>query len=95
MTHRTVGAGQERCGQDQGVPAKRPEYPTDRVERELRRRVESGEWPPDSQIPSVGDLAEQHSSSRTTVTKAVQRLVKDGVLVVLPNYGTFVAQRQS
>jgi GntR family transcriptional regulator len=71
---------------------KRPEYPTDRVTRELRARVESGEWPPGSQIPSVGDLADQHSASRTTISKAVQRLVDDGVLVVLPNYGTFVSE---
>jgi GntR family transcriptional regulator len=74
------------------VPAKRPEYPTDRVERELRERVESGEWAAGAQIPSVGDLAEQHHASRTTISKAVRRLVDDGVLVLLPNYGTFVAE---
>jgi DNA-binding GntR family transcriptional regulator len=73
---------------------KQPEYPTDRVARELRARVESGEWAPGAQIPSVGDLADHHSASRTTISKAVQRLVDAGVLVVLPNYGTFVAERE-
>lgn len=70
-----------------------PEYPTDRVERELRERLASGEWTPGERIPSVGTLADQLHSSRVTVSKAVRRLVDDGLLVVLPNYGTFVAEQ--
>ena len=69
-----------------------PEYPTDRVERELRQRVEAGEWPPGGRIPPYGDLAAQHRTSRATVGKAVQRLVDAGLLVILPNYGTFRAE---
>jgi DNA-binding GntR family transcriptional regulator len=65
------------------------EYPTDRVERELRERIAAGEWASGEQIPSVGTLAEQHRTSRATVTRAVQRLVDAGLLTVLPNYGTF------
>lgn len=75
------------------MPPKRPEYPTDRIERELRKRIEDGEWASGTQIPNVGELADQHSASRTTISKAVQRLVDAGLLVVLPNYGTFVATR--
>lgn len=67
------------------------EYPTDRVERELRQRVDAGEWQPGERIPAVGTLATQHHTSRATVSKAVQRLVDAGLLVVLPNYGTFRA----
>lgn len=69
-----------------------PEYPTDRVERELRARLSAGEWQPGERIPSVGTLAEEHETSRATVSKAVQRLVDQGLLVVLPNYGTFRAE---
>ena len=69
-----------------------PEYPTDRVERELRQRIAAGEWSPGQRIPAVGTLAEQHGTSRATVSKAVQRLVDAGLLVVLPNYGTFVSE---
>lgn len=67
-----------------------PEYPTDRVARELRARVESGEWPKGARIPPFATLAEEHETSKATVSKAVQRLVDAGLLVVLPNYGTFV-----
>jgi hypothetical protein len=54
-------------------------------------RLDAGEWRPGARIPSVGDLATQHSTSRATVSKAVQRLADDGLLVILPNYGTFVS----
>lgn len=69
-----------------------PEYPTDRVARELRARVESGEWAKGSRIPPFATLAAEHNTSKATVGKAVQRLVDAGVLQVLPNYGTFVAE---
>jgi DNA-binding GntR family transcriptional regulator len=67
-----------------------PEYPTDRVHRELRQRIEAGEWSPGDRMPAVGALAEQHGTSRNTVSKAIRRLVADGILIVLPNYGTFL-----
>lgn len=66
-----------------------PEYPTDRVERELRQRIEADEWPLGGRIPPFGALAEQHHTSRATVGKAIQRLVDAGLLVILPHYGTF------
>lgn len=69
------------------------ELPTDRVARELRARVEAGEWPPGGRIPPFGTLASEHGTSKATVGKVVQRLVDDGLLVVLPNYGTFVAEQ--
>lgn len=68
------------------------ELPTDRVERELRARVESGEWPKGKRIPPYATLATEHDTSKATVGKAVQRLTGAGLLVVLPNYGTFVAE---
>lgn len=68
------------------------EYPTDRVERELRARVQSGEWPRGARIPPYATLALEHGTSKATVGKAVQRLVDAGVLEVLPNYGTFVSE---
>lgn len=86
-TVQTVSAAQERCCHDETVPV---EYPTDRVERELRQLIAT--MRPGDRLPSVGDLAAEHHTSRATVSKAVQRLVDAGLLVVLPNYGTFVAE---
>lgn len=62
------------------------------MHRELRQRIESGEWSPGDRIPAVGALAEQHGTSRATVSKAVRRLVEDGILIVLPNFGTFLRE---
>lgn len=68
------------------------ELPTDRVARELRARVEAGEWPKGGRIPPFAVLAVEHGTSKATVGKAVQRLADAGLLAVLPNYGTFVAE---
>ena len=67
-----------------------PEYPTDRVERHLRQIVDALQ--PGERLPSYGQLAEQLGTTRATVSRAVQRLSKAGLVVVLPNYGTFKAE---
>lgn len=69
-----------------------PQLPTDRVVGELKARIEAGEWAPGQRIPSMGDLAAQHRTSRATMSKAVQRLVSDGLLVTVPSWGTFRAE---
>jgi DNA-binding GntR family transcriptional regulator len=67
------------------------ELPSERVAADLRRRVRSGEWAPGSQIPSVAQLAEHYSTSRTTVQKSVRILVAEEILVTRHGWGTFVA----
>jgi GntR family transcriptional regulator len=57
------------------------ELPSERLAAELRRKVESGEWPGGEQIPSVTELA---------VVKAVRALVDEGLVVTRQGWGTFV-----
>lgn len=67
------------------------ELPSERVAADLRRRVESGEWAPGGQLPSVAQLADHYATSRTTVQKSVKVLVAEGILVTRHGWGTFVA----
>jgi DNA-binding GntR family transcriptional regulator len=76
---------------DLGVPDRLPQLPSQRVIADLRRRIEAGEWQPGEQLPPVGALAEHYAVARRTVTKALRQLSDDGLLTVLPNWGTFRA----
>jgi GntR family transcriptional regulator len=69
-----------------------PQLPTDRVEAELRARIEAGEWAPGEQLPSVAKLATEHKTSRATMNRAIRRLADAGLLTVVPNWGTFRAE---
>jgi len=67
------------------------ELPSERVAADLRRRVQGGEWAPGEQLPSVAQLAQHYSTSRTTVQKAVKMLAAEEILVTRHGWGTFVA----
>jgi DNA-binding GntR family transcriptional regulator len=71
------------------VPDRPPQLPTDRVAAELRARITAGEWAKDEQLPSVATLAEQHNTSRATMSRAIQRLADEGLVRVVPSWGTF------
>ena len=66
------------------------ELPSERLAAELRRKIESGEWPGGEQIPSVTELVTAHGVSRATVVKAVRALVDEGLVVTRQGWGTFV-----
>jgi DNA-binding GntR family transcriptional regulator len=76
-----------------GIMDRRPELPTDRVTRELRERIKSGEWSPGQRLPGVGDLAEHHKTSRATMSKVIARLAGEGLLTVVPSWGTFIPEQ--
>lgn len=63
-----------------------------RFEELVRERIDAGEWPIGSSIPSERDLSLEFNLSRTTTRKALDRLVAEGVLRKEPRRGTFVAQ---
>lgn len=61
---------------------------------DLRRRIESGELGPGSQLPTELELRERyHNASRNTVRDAVKSLVNRGLVVTRPGQGTFVVDR--
>jgi GntR family transcriptional regulator, N-acetylglucosamine utilization regulator len=57
----------------------------------IDRKIESGEWTPESQVPSERELCEQFQVSRITVRQALHQLVTDGRLIRIHGRGTYVA----
>lgn len=77
-------------GKDHGVPRPR-ELPSVRVEADLRRRAEAGEWASGDALPPVAELAAHYGVSTATVAKALRRMADDGLVEVVPRWGTFRA----
>lgn len=66
-----------------------------RLKKSIEDAVNAGVIGPGDALPSERDIAVRADMSRVTVRKAVQHLVKDGVLVQRHGSGTFVAARVS
>ena len=73
------------------VPPRSPDLPSARVEAELRRRVEAGEWASGEPLPTVNQLATEYGVSGRSVAKALHRLADDGLVRIVPRWGTFRA----
>lgn len=65
------------------------------LKRWIEDAVARGAIKPGDALPSERDLATRVDVSRVTVRKAVQHLVRDGILVQRHGSGTFVAPQQS
>jgi GntR family transcriptional regulator len=79
-----------RFGDHASVPRDH-ELPSERVYREIRERIISGDYQPGSQLPTVGELAESFSVSRATVVKAMKQLQADGYVVSRARWASFVS----
>ena len=56
----------------------------------LTERIENGDYPPGSQIPTEMTLCEELELSRPTVRQAIAELVSEGLLIIMKGKGTFV-----
>src|SRR4029079_15871045 len=63
----------------------------DQLKAAIDERIDAGDWPPDTQVPSERGLCEQFQISRITVRQALNQLVNDGRLVCIHGRGTYVA----
>ena len=59
----------------------------------LRRRIEAGEYPPDTRIPTESELVEAFEVARTTARHAVEVLREEGLVYTVPQRGTYVTRR--
>ena len=66
-----------------------------RLKKSIEEAVENGLIGPGDALPSERDIAQKADVSRVTVRKAVQDLVRGGVLVQRHGSGTFVAPRMA
>lgn len=57
----------------------------------MRRRIAAGEWQPDERLPSVAALADEYGVSRSSVAAALRRIADDGLITIVPQWGTFLA----
>lgn len=55
----------------------------------LRGRIESGEWLPGEQLPTVREIAAEYDVSVTTARKALDVLATAGLVTVTPGWGVF------
>ena len=65
--------------------------PYQQVAAILREQILSGQIPSRRPIPSVTTLQQTYGIARGTVRKAVALLADEGLVVVRPGWGTFVA----
>ena len=68
-----------------------PERPGERVEADLRRRIASGEWQSSEMMPTVAALAEHYQYRPGVVQRVLRRLAEDGLVRIVPRWGTFRA----
>jgi len=66
------------------------EYLHEQLARVMRDKISSGEWAPDTRIPSITALMAGYQLSDRTVRQAIATLVAEGVLVTRPGRGTYV-----
>ena len=62
------------------------------VRREIRQRICSGAWPPDTHLPTRDALAELFDASPSTIQLAIRALVEDGSVVTSKRGGAHVAE---
>jgi DNA-binding GntR family transcriptional regulator len=72
--------------------ARSAELPSERIARDLRHRIETGELQPGDQLPAVSALAAEHHVSTATVAKAIKVLKDAGLVIARQGWGTFVAE---
>jgi GntR family transcriptional regulator len=62
-----------------------------RLQQEIRRRIESGQWVPGEVIPPERKMAQENGVSLGTVRTALLNLVSEGLLYKIQGKGTIVA----
>ena len=60
------------------------------ITEELKRKILTGEYPPDSQLPSVRTIAEQAGVNPNTVQRSLTLLEDQGLVVTRGTIGRFV-----
>lgn len=64
-----------------------------RIAEDLLARIEDGEYPPGSQLPTKAELMERHHVALNTVERAIEELRKAGLVETVQGSGMFVRER--
>ncbi len=66
-----------------------PEHPYQELAAQLQAQIQRGEI--HSRLPSITDLTTQTGLAVGTVRRAIDILIKEGLVHIVPGRGTFVA----
>lgn len=61
------------------------------IQRDIERKIMSGEWMPGDRVPAEHELVKTYNCSRMTVNKAISSLAASGLIVRKRRSGSFVA----
>ena len=61
---------------------------------EIKSKIEYGELPANSKIPTEMELSSDYGVSRITIRKALEMLVEEGILIRRQRVGTFVSDKK-
>lgn len=73
-----------------GIDPTGPVAPYLQLAEILRERIESGHYRPGTRIPTESELVDEFELARSTVRRAVAVLRKSGLVVTVPQRGTYV-----
>jgi GntR family transcriptional regulator len=76
---------------DDQVMPRGPERPAETVAASLRQRIAAGEWESGEALPTVAALAGHYHVARQTVTRVLHALEAEGLVRIVPRWGTFRA----
>lgn len=60
------------------------------IAKDLKERINRGEWSLEQRLPTETELAEQYSVCRITLRQAMAELEKDGIVIKKRGKGTFI-----
>lgn len=69
-----------------------PVPPYRQIAEILKRQILSGQYPPNSRIPTESELVEAYEVARTTARRAVGVLRDERLVYTVPQRGTYVAK---
>lgn len=69
------------------------EFAFEKIARETREKIRSGEYPPGGQLPSLEDFVDAYGHDKMTVRRAMAMLRDEGLISIRPGLGTFVVSR--
>ena len=56
----------------------------------IRARIESGEYPAGTRIPTESEMVETWEVARTTARRAIALLREEGLVITVPQRGSYV-----
>lgn len=72
-----------------------PGYLFMRLADHIAARIEAGELPPNARFPNEREMVAEYGVSIDTVRRATAELRNRGLVVTLPNKGTYVRRAES